>query len=147
MIKSYTKNCKEYDNKYSSGYGLQYPEGYIIRICKQIIEFQEKMSNPTILDYGCGNGIHLEYFSSLWPTSELFGLDISSNAIEQAKKRTSLVNARLEVCKPVPDINNIYLNQKYDLILSNQVLYYLEDKDVKNLINQFYDLIRNIPTW
>ena len=62
MIKSYTKNCKEYDNKYSNGYGLQYPEAYIIRICKQIIEFQEKLSNPTILDYGCGNGINHRLF-------------------------------------------------------------------------------------
>ena len=49
MKKLYKENYKEYGNKYTSGYGLQYPEGYIIRVCKQLIQFQEKMSTPIIL--------------------------------------------------------------------------------------------------
>ncbi|CAO4377359.1 unnamed protein product [Caenorhabditis nigoni] len=41
-----------------------------------------------VLDVGCGDGFHLSLLAEHYPKTEFIGLDIGSNAIKQAKKRT-----------------------------------------------------------
>jgi SAM-dependent methyltransferase len=138
------KAAETYLGKYNVGYGLRYPDGYFIRVVGQILEYQEQMKEMKevkVLDYGCGNGVHLAFLKSRWPGCQLFGLDISEIAIEQAKASLPEKADQLSVCASVPRIADIFPNSKYDLIMANQVLYYLDDANVKIMMDQFYDLL------
>lgn len=44
-------------------------------------------SPATLLDIGCGNGHTLRYFKDRWPTTAIFGLDFSEEAIRIAKEK------------------------------------------------------------
>lgn len=135
------RNKETYKEKYTSGYGLQYPDGHFIRVVTQILEYQEKMSECTVLDYGCGNGIHMEFLESRWPKSIFYGLDISDIAIKQAKNRLPEWAENFKQCEPVPNIKSLFGEVKFDLVVANQVLYYLDDPDLDNVLNQIYQAL------
>lgn len=133
-------NINTYNEKYKRGYGLQYPEGHIIRIYKQVIEYELKKNKGNLLDYGCGNGVH-----SKWITENgkwiPFGYDVNKEAIEFAKKHNTKYKKNFyQSNKILPDLKKIF-QRKFDLIICNQVLYYLDSKDLKNIINQFYSIL------
>ena len=41
----------------------------------------------SILDYGCGQGSKIGILEEMFPNSEIFGIDISGNAIKKANER------------------------------------------------------------
>lgn len=57
-------NLETYEKKYKNGYGIQFPEGHIIRIYNNIIKgyFNKGNKGLKLLDFGCGNGIHSKFF-------------------------------------------------------------------------------------
>jgi hypothetical protein len=42
---------------------MRYPDVYFIRVVGQILEYLEQMK---VLDYECGNSVHLAFFKSRW---------------------------------------------------------------------------------
>ena len=55
-----------YTQKYDKeGYGLQYPDGHVIRFYERILKFQLHKTSGNLLDFGCGNGIHSKYFKNI----------------------------------------------------------------------------------
>lgn len=153
----YNHNRQAYNKKYNQqGYGLQHPDGHIIRFRKIVLEYELGWENGQgiMLDYGCGNGVHSKYFSDLGTI--VYGCDISKEAIEECKQRLKLTkkNKNFWVCEPTPNLikyfNDLHKKEhtlesmigKFDLILCNQVLYYLKDRDIKELVRQFYGLLR-----
>tara|TARA_B100000902_G_C27196993_1_gene857010 strand:- start:69 stop:809 length:741 start_codon:yes stop_codon:yes gene_type:complete len=107
--------------------------------------FKNNNKTPEILDAGCGTGKMLSILSK-YGNSE--GIDYSNIAIDLAKKR-GLQNAK------VGDLNLInYEKEKYDLIVSLDVLYHSSIKNDKNIVNSFYKslkkdgvLILNLPAF
>ena len=83
----------------------------------------------SVLDLGCGNGWMVREFSSHFPNIRGVGLDGSKNMIDKARQINPSGNY---ICK---DINQWSPNDKYNLILSMEVMYYLKDpaKVLKNL--------------
>ena len=134
-------NQKAYQEKYSSGYGLRYPDGIIIRVTHQIFKYELDFKGGNILDYGCGNGVHIDYLNSVFPSAEIYGLDTSEQAIEVAKENNPEFSSYISTCSPVPKIDETFKGVKFDLIICNQVLYYLNDENAKNIIEQFYDVL------
>ena len=52
-------SLEAYTQKYDKeGYGLQYPDGHVIRFYERILKFQLHKISGNLLDFGCGNGIH-----------------------------------------------------------------------------------------
>ena len=139
MNEKYNVTTSTYEKKYDSGYGLQYPDGHIIRIHKHILEYELHLKGGTILDFGCGTGTHLKYFleNGYIP----YGCDISKTAINFCKKKMSRYEKNFHVTPNLPKLKD-YFTQKFDVILSNQVLYYLNDQDIKNLISQFHEMLK-----
>jgi hypothetical protein len=45
------------------------------------------------------------------------------------------------IVPPVPVLKN-YFSNNFDMIFANQVLYYLNDFDLSNLISQFYNMLK-----
>lgn len=83
-----------------------------------------------ILDLGCGEGIFLNFISDR--INYYKGVDISAYAIQNCTKHE---NANYEVC----DINDYKDTNRYDYIIFNEILYYLEKPLEK--IHQFRKLL------
>jgi predicted TPR repeat methyltransferase len=91
------------------------------------------LPNPVILDVGCGEGTLLKAFRDL-PYRSYRGIDLSQVAIERARARAGprdsfeAVGANLFTPDEAPDI-----------IVFNEVLYYLSD--VEQLISRYLSML------
>ena len=130
MIDKHIKhNIKEYDKKYfNRGYGIKYPEGHVIRHSKY---FKKKNS---ILDFGCGNGTHLTFFSHM-KIKNIYGVDTSKIVKKIKNKRFKIFRISQD-----EDLTKKF-KRKFDIIFSNQVLYYLNDKSINFFLKQFHTLL------
>ena len=71
-----------------------------------------------ILDVGCGLGTTVD-FLNIDQRQKYLGLDISEEAIKKAgKKKTDFL---------VSDFNNFKSSKKFDVIIFNEVLYYMDE--------------------
>jgi len=138
-ISEYNATNSAYDKKYEKGYGLIYPDGHIIRINEHVLKYELGFTGGKILDFGCGVGQHLEYFERNGYTP--FGCDIAENAIKQCKSRLPNYSENFHVTSNVPNLKNLF-TEEFDVIFSNQVLYYLSDEDISNLVSQFYNMLK-----
>lgn len=133
-------SAEQYEKKYQQGYGVVYPESHIIRIHKQILEWELGIKSGKILDFGCGNGTHLRYFAdhSFIP----YGCDTSATAIERCRKLMPEYAENFFVTPPEPNLLDFFGSNRFDIFLSNQVLYYLEDKGIQNIVSQAHSLVK-----
>lgn len=77
--------------------------------------------NCNILDLGCGNGVLLKRLKNI-KFSSYTGVDLASKAIEEAAR---IVDERSNfICESIEDFQP---NKKYDIIIFNESLYYLDD--------------------
>ena len=139
MNKYLKDNIVEYDRKYLKlGYGINYPESHIVRLSKYL------KNKNSILDFGCGNGTHLRFFSDL-KINKIYGVDTSKivNLIKDKKFKVFQINEKEDLSKIV--------KEKLDIIFSNQVLYYLDDETLDFYFKQFNNLLKKnglvITTW
>ena len=79
------------------------------------------INNPKILDLGCGFGSLCKYLKED-DFSSLLGLDLSDTAIAKAKKRKYLNSNFI-----VADIQKFEVTEKFDIIILNEVIYYLDN--------------------
>lgn len=79
------------------------------------------INKPKILDLGCGFGSLCKYLKED-NFSSLLGVDLSDTAIIKAKKK-GYNNANFFVA----DIQKFETNEKFDIIILNEVIYYLDD--------------------
>jgi SAM-dependent methyltransferase len=82
----------------------------------------------SVLDVGCGQGSFLQELQSEFPHIEPNGIDISSSAVELARKR--VINGRFSVL----DVTSKFLEEKCDLVVCSEVLEHIHD-DVLALQN------------
>ena len=136
---SYNETILTYEDQYQNGYGYQYPEGHVIRVHFTILKSELGMSGGKILDYGCGTGANLQYFQQNSYTP--FGCDTSSTAIQKIKSRMPKYANNFHVVPSVPKLRDNF-SDSFDVIFSNEVLYYLNDTDIRNLTRQFYDMLK-----
>lgn len=135
------ENAKEYYKKsYGSGYGVVHPEGHIIRVYKQIMEYDFGISGGRVFDFGMGVGQHLKWLTTAgqW---EPYGCDIMEEAVNATGailpefRNNFFVNSKGEVLSE-------RFNTKFDFILANQVLYYLNDKEIQETLNSFKKMLK-----
>lgn len=129
-----------YDVKYKKGYGLQYPDGHVIRFYHHILEHELKLKEGLVLDYGCGNGVHLQYFQEKGFIP--YGCDTSETAIAQCKKRLPKYSDHFQVISTLPTLSHHFSGQ-FDLIFSNQVLYFFNDTDLSHMLKQFHAMLKS----
>jgi 2-polyprenyl-3-methyl-5-hydroxy-6-metoxy-1,4-benzoquinol methylase len=77
----------------------------------------------SVLDIGCGEG-HLASWLFQDGTRRYVGIDVSNVAIQQARARAS-IEARFEVA----DATTFDPGELFDIIVLNEVLYYLEEPE------------------
>ncbi len=95
----------------------------ILSQIQQMLPAADLNSKPRILEYGCGTGKTL---SCLSPWAEVYGLDISQQALDYCRQR-QLVNLKLIDLSKEMDLDNPF-DDPYDLILMLDVLEHIEDQ-------------------
>ena len=83
----------------------------------------QPLFGKTVLDLGCGYGWHCKYAAEHGANAVL-GIDQSRRMIDEAKQRNAAENIEYRVCG-IQDYE--YPAEKYDLVVSNLVLHYIED--------------------
>jgi 2-polyprenyl-3-methyl-5-hydroxy-6-metoxy-1,4-benzoquinol methylase len=112
---SWNKNFKNGKWDHIGNEHLRYNE--VVNLIKDT-----QIKNLKILDLGCGYGTLNHHLTKI-EYDLCIGIDWSSNAIERAKKENFKNSTFI-----VHDIQNYKPNQKFDVIIFNEVLYYLDNK-------------------
>lgn len=101
------------------------------KIIDDIILFGNK--NPSILDLGCGEGILCERMRET-EYSHFLGIDFSSVSIKKASN-LKLKNVEF-LCA---DIHKFRPKQKFDVIIFNEVFYYINRSEKQNVLNRMIE--------
>ena len=83
VAKQFSDQYWDGDRKY--GYGGYYYDGRWLPVATAIADHYQLKAGDRILDVGCGKAFLLHEFTKILPEVEVFGLDISRYAIENAK--------------------------------------------------------------
>jgi SAM-dependent methyltransferase len=104
--------------------GYKYMPGRWEKVARAMTEYYGIKAGDKILDVGCGKGFLLYDFTRVVPGVEVYGIDISSYAIENSKEE---IRDRLQVgsatCLPWPD-------RSFDLVFSLNTLHNLPCYDL-----------------
>jgi SAM-dependent methyltransferase len=110
--------------------GYRYIPGRWTPVAQAIVDHYGIKAGDKILDIGCGKGFQLYEISLLVPGVEIYGLDISSYAIENSKEE---VKDRLQVGNanqlPFPD-------NYFDLVFSITTLHNLHNYDLDKALRE-----------
>ena len=137
-----TKESEIYEEEYKCGYGHFYPESHIIRAYERFLKKRlSKKERPKVLDYGCGTGANLLFFKN--KGFDVYGCDVSKTAIKKCKENKYFDKEKFSVCNETPNPIELFGNIKFNLILSNQTLYYLTDKSLDKFVIDAYELIED----
>jgi SAM-dependent methyltransferase len=132
-------NAADYEQRYREGYGLAYPESHIIRVNKHILEWELGMRGGRVFDFGCGAGAHLKYFAD--QGYEPFGCDTSETAIAVCRRLMPQWKDNFRATPVNPDLPSLFGATKFDVFLSNQVLYFLDDPGIASIVEQAYSMV------
>lgn len=91
-----------------------------------------------IIDYGCGHGVFSHILSIMSPERDVYGIDMSKEKIEEAKKSEEK-NSRVSFSN---DSNSDNLIKQADAIAIVDVLCYFSDADRKKAIKRFYEILK-----
>ncbi len=126
---------------WQSPYNAPYVESFIFRLDGRVLKkynAYEDKSKFNVLDFGCGQGSHVKYFEE--NGFNAYGVDISKHSVEIAKKK--LKNSeRIKLIEPEANENDVFFGEKFDLIVSSQVLYYLSDSQLQKRLISFKNML------
>jgi ubiquinone/menaquinone biosynthesis C-methylase UbiE len=86
--------------------------------------FESYVGSEKVLDIGCGCGLGLRLINLLYPYKNLYGVDISSTAIDRVGKL--IPSAKLLVSK-VPPL--IFENDSFDTIIATEILEHVDNAE------------------
>jgi cyclopropane fatty-acyl-phospholipid synthase-like methyltransferase len=126
------KNIKFWDRTYHS----PNVESFVFRMKSKLLDkyFKNKVS---LLDYGCGEGANLKYFDNL-QNFDCYGVDTCAKSIAVAKKR----GLNVKKINGNTSIVNIFPEKHFNLIISIQVLYYLDKISLEKKLLEFKKLLK-----
>jgi SAM-dependent methyltransferase len=127
MRPDYKKINKKFWNR---EYHAPNVESFIFRLKPNLLDlYINPKKKLKVLDYGCGEGSNINHFIKTYKYDG-YGVDVSEPSIKYCKKNINSKKFKLIDFDVKKDDN--FFDQKFDLILSIQVLYFLSDEDLKN---------------
>ena len=85
-------------------------------------------------------GTHLKYFHDNGFTP--YGVDTNEVVIDQCKELLPAFKENFHVTKAIFDLSELFDREKFDIVFSNQVLYYLNDEDMMSNVKQIHKLLK-----
>jgi len=89
----------------------------------KIVKNETKSLPARILEYGCGIGRNIEYFTKMFPQSKITGCDISQKSLELSKKRNPTADFFL-----ISDVEVNKHQERFDIIFISCVLHHIEPR-------------------
>ena len=111
-------------------YNAENVESYIFRLKPVLLDKFIKKKKLKVLDYGCGVGAQILYLIKKH-NFDGYGVDISKDAIKKCHKLMPNRKNKFKLISSECFENDRFFNTKFDLIIANQSLYYLNDQDLK----------------
>ena len=122
---------------HKKGVFTEFPDSETIGLFKS--KFNNK--NYKILELGCGSGNNQIFFRKFY--SNVFGIDISHNAIQNAKKILHKNNIKNKKHLYVMDIDDVHrLNKKFDIIFDYRAISNLPLKNIKRIFLNIKKLMK-----
>ena len=91
-------------------------------------------STDTVLDVGCGDGVHLDYMSHLTDRQRLYGTEIS-------RIRTERVRAKGFRCAKVDSCSLPFDDGTFNVVTIFEVLEHLEPSDASFMLHEIYRVL------
>ena len=124
-------------------YDNPHPESYVFRIYGRVIKHQfgfDGSKNTKLLDFGCGSGGNSHFFAK--KGFDVHGVDQSKVDIESCKERIPNLSINFKVISPIClPTDDWFDNRKFEMIVSFQALYYLNDIDLENRLTSLYNAL------
>ena len=117
--------------------GYSYMPGRWAPVAQAMIDHYDIKAGNKILDVGCGKGFLLYEITLLVPGVEVYGLDISSYAIENCKKE-------IKESIQIGNANSLPFSDKYfDLVYSLNTLHNLHNYDLDKALREIERVGKN----
>lgn len=131
-------NTQSYRAVYEGGANLAYPADHVIRFHNIVLK-SEKPSGR-LLDFGCGNGNNARFF--IEAGYEVHGTEVTEAVLPSLNARLGpYPKDRFHILPPYPDLP--WPDDHFDIVFSNQVLYYLGDKaTIQSMCCEFARVLR-----
>jgi SAM-dependent methyltransferase len=137
MDNSLSAYLTKYDTQ---GYGLQFPDGHVIRFYERILNFALQKTSGNLLDFGCGNGVHSKYFAQRSGGGiRPFGIDIVPSLAQIWHNDPLICEQDFHIITPNASFSHLF-TQKMDFIFANQSLYYLTKENFATTLKELYDI-------
>lgn len=118
-------------------------ESYVFRIYGRVIKYQfglDGSGGEKILEFGCGSGGSAKFFDS--QGFDVYGVDQSKIDIGRCWQRLPHKTDNFKVVSPVCKVMDRWFGSTtFKIIASFQVLYYLNDVDLKARVQSLYDML------
>jgi len=101
-------------------------------LVEETIKIAQKMQKPKILDLCTGSGAIAISIAKNVPDAEVYGIDISSKALDVAKKNAKELGAKVKFVKS--NLFNKLEKMKFDIIVSNPP--YIKKSDINYLSDE-----------
>ena len=101
-----------------------------------ILSYINSTNSTKLLDIGCGEGIFTNYYYNNITCEKMYGCDISSVAINRAKK----LNDKIEfiIYDIIGHPPEKYLRYKFDFVLVSELLYYLPENKLQHAVENIF---------
>jgi trans-aconitate 2-methyltransferase len=105
---------------------------------QQIVEWRKWSGDETVMDAGCGSGLLTKLLAQKVPRGKVYGVDIDSNMIKQAKRNLEdLENVELVQS----DIADVKLPTKLGVIFSNAALHWVHNH--AQVFQHFWEMLKH----
>lgn len=127
---SYNKESKHWNSLMIQG-------DEITNVNKPFFDLLEKYHAITLLDVGCGSGLHSVQFAKMG--YDVTGVDISTKMIDEAKKNSIGIKNIKFICE---DMNQYKIDTKYDAIWACSSLHNMEYPIIVKSLNTIVNLLK-----
>jgi SAM-dependent methyltransferase len=128
---------------YKQGYEAENVESWVFRTYGRVFKSQFGMDGShgeRMLDFGCGQGAAVRFFAS--KGFDAYGVDISQPDIARAIEIAPRLKDHFAVIPPKPSPDDRFFGGHFDLVISIQTLYLLNDVDLPVRIRSLYEMLK-----
>lgn len=109
-------------------------------VTRAVQDFAEQgAENPAIVDIGCGLGFFTGYLQRKFPGVEVFGVDISQSALNQAQTNAPACQFfRADLKEPGLSINS---GRRFEIAVALDSLYYFTNGEIGPVLHNLFDVL------